>query len=61
MPQIFVLSGPDVGRSFEVRSGDTIGRSPDCIVTLKDPSVSRNHARLVLEDYTLSLHDALPI
>ncbi|HVS10822.1 MAG TPA: FHA domain-containing protein [Planctomycetota bacterium] len=50
MAQLFVLSGPDVGRSFDVRSGDTIGRSPECIVTLKDPSVSRNHARLVRED-----------
>jgi len=50
MAQLFVLSGPDVGRSFDVRSGDTIGRSPECIVTLKDPSISRNHARLVRED-----------
>jgi len=50
MAQLFVLSGPDVGRSFDVRSGDTIGRNPECIVTLKDPSISRNHARLVLED-----------
>jgi hypothetical protein len=49
MAQLFVLSGPDVGRSFDVRSGDTIGRSPDCIVTLKDPSISRNHARLMRE------------
>jgi predicted component of type VI protein secretion system len=49
MAQLFVLSGPDVGRSFDVRPGDTIGRSPECIVTLKDPSISRNHARLVRE------------
>lgn len=47
--QLFVLSGPDVGRSFEVRPGDTIGRSPDCIITVRDPSVSRKHAHLERE------------
>jgi pSer/pThr/pTyr-binding forkhead associated (FHA) protein len=46
MAQIFVLSGTDVGRSFEVKNGDTIGRSTDCIVTLKDASISRRHAHL---------------
>jgi hypothetical protein len=44
--QLFVLSGPDVGRSFEVKAGDTIGRSQDCILVLRDPSVSRQHAHL---------------
>ena len=46
MPQIFVLSGADVGRSFDVRAGDSLGRSPECVVTLKDASISRRHARL---------------
>jgi len=44
--QLFVLSGSDVGRSFDVRPGDTIGRSPDCILVLKDASISRRHAHL---------------
>lgn len=47
MAQLFVLSGPDVGRSFEIQHGDTVGRSPDCIITLKHASVSRSHARFV--------------
>jgi pSer/pThr/pTyr-binding forkhead associated (FHA) protein len=49
MAQLFVLSGPDVGKSFDVKSGDTIGRSPECIVTVRDSSVSRKHARLERE------------
>jgi pSer/pThr/pTyr-binding forkhead associated (FHA) protein len=46
MAQIFVLAGADIGRAFEVKNGDTIGRSTDCIVTLKDASISRRHAHL---------------
>jgi pSer/pThr/pTyr-binding forkhead associated (FHA) protein len=46
MAQVFVLSGADIGRAFEVKNGDTIGRSTDCIVTLKDASISRRHAHL---------------
>ena len=46
MAQIFVLSGSDIGRSFEVKNGDTLGRSTDCVVTLKDASISRRHAHL---------------
>jgi len=49
MPQIFVLSGPDIGRSFVVKHGDTLGRSPECIVTLKHPSLSRRHAHFEQE------------
>jgi predicted component of type VI protein secretion system len=44
MPRLYVLSGPDVGRTFSVRSGDTLGRSPDRILTLRHASVSRQHA-----------------
>ena len=44
--RLYVLSGPDIGRSFSVRHGDTLGRSPDCVVTLKHASLSRNHAHI---------------
>ena len=44
--QLFVLSGADVGRSLEARDGLTIGRSRECALVLRDPSISRRHAPL---------------
>jgi len=44
--QFFALSGADVGRSFDARPGDTIGRSPECVLVLRDASISRRHAHL---------------
>ncbi len=49
MPKIFVLSGPDVGMSFEVEAGSKLGRAPDCAVVLRHASVSRHHAALELD------------
>lgn len=46
MAQFFVLGGRDVGRSFDVKPGTILGRSPDCGVRLVDRSVSRHHARV---------------
>ena len=42
--ELFVLSGPDVGRSYEVAHGSTVGRAPDRGVVLRDKSISRHHA-----------------
>ena len=47
--RLFVLAGPEIGRSFDLRHGDTLGRSPDCIVTLRHASVSRHHAHIEVE------------
>ena len=44
MPTLYVLSGPQVGKTFALRPGDTVGRAPDRIVTLKHASISRRHA-----------------
>ncbi|MCZ6598433.1 MAG: FHA domain-containing protein [Planctomycetota bacterium] len=46
MPQIFVLGGKDVGRSFDVSKAAVLGRGTDCDVRLADRSVSRRHARI---------------
>jgi DNA segregation ATPase FtsK/SpoIIIE, S-DNA-T family len=44
-----VVSGPDAGRSFDLATESAmIGRSASCTVSLSDPRVSRQHARLVL-------------
>jgi pSer/pThr/pTyr-binding forkhead associated (FHA) protein len=46
MPKLYVLSGPDTGKSFELEAGALVGRDPECAVRLRDPSVSRKHARV---------------
>ena len=46
MPVLYALSGPDLGRTFDVEDGALIGRVPECEVQLHDVSVSRRHARL---------------
>jgi hypothetical protein len=46
MPRLFILSGPDLGKSVDVDDGALLGRADDCSVHLRDPSVSRKHARL---------------
>jgi hypothetical protein len=46
MPRLYILSGPDLGRSVEVQDGATLGRAVECSVHLRDASVSRHHARL---------------
>ncbi|MEM7306690.1 MAG: FHA domain-containing protein [Planctomycetota bacterium] len=46
MAQLFVLSGPDAGRSFELAGPMVLGRGTDCDIRLKDRSISRRHARI---------------
>lgn len=50
MPKLYVLSSPDVGRSFALADGATIGRDPACTIVLRDASMSRKHARFELAD-----------
>lgn len=46
MPQFFVLAGRDLGKRFDLAHADTLGRGADCGGVLRDPSVSRAHARV---------------
>jgi hypothetical protein len=57
--QLFILEGKNRGRqlSFE-QSGIVLGRGPGCHVLLEDPGVSRQHARICLEDGAYLLEDA---
>ena len=57
MAQLFVLSGPEVGKSFRVRAGDAVGRTGDTPITLKHASVSRRHAHFECADGRWSLVD----
>ena len=48
MSKLYVLNGLDVGRSFELKeNANTVGRSFENDVTLKDKTVSRQHLRIV--------------
>ena len=47
----------DDGEQFPVGDGATIGRLPECTITLDDPAVSRRHARLVVDDGVLHVED----
>jgi len=55
--QVFVLGGRDVGRSYTVDGTASLGRSPECEITLRDRSISRVHARLVREGESWYLED----
>ncbi|MEO2091517.1 MAG: ATP-binding protein [Gemmataceae bacterium] len=48
MPQLFVLDGPDSGRTFDLPDGSAVvGRLSTNVVVLSDPRVSRKHFELV--------------
>lgn len=49
MAQLFVLSGPDVGKHFTLAEGDVLGRAPECSIQLRHASISRRHARVERE------------
>jgi pSer/pThr/pTyr-binding forkhead associated (FHA) protein len=48
MPKIYIMNGPDKGRSFEVDEESIfIGRAPDNEIHVSDKSVSRKHLKIV--------------
>jgi two-component system NtrC family sensor kinase len=49
MPSLAVVQGPDHGKTFDINGSSlVIGRDPSCDVPLRDPGISRHHARLEL-------------
>lgn len=54
-----IVSGPGVGRAYDVATDDevTIGRDDACTIVLRDPKVSRRHARLTVIDEFVCLED----
>lgn len=57
LAELFVLAGPDAGRSFEIFSGASLGRAPDRAVVLRDKSISRHHAHFECKDGIWSIVD----
>ena len=50
MPRLFVLSGDDVGRTYDFESTVELGRSKEIGVPLRSTSVSRRHACIEQRD-----------
>jgi len=58
MPTLTVIQGPDHGKTFDVDGPTaTIGRDHGCEVTLRDPGVSRQHARFAFQNGRCVLRD----
>ena len=58
MATIVFQKGPLVGQTFRVdKSVITLGRNPNNDIVIPDPKVSRNHARLVLNDDMWSIEN----
>ena len=56
--RLAVLTGPEAGRSWPITTGViTIGRGPQSFVTLPHPSVSRQHAQIVVQADGIYLQD----
>jgi predicted component of type VI protein secretion system len=58
MPRLYVLSGPEIGRTIDVKDGATIGRAVEAGVQLRDASVSRHHAKLEMREGAWRIVDA---
>jgi DNA segregation ATPase FtsK/SpoIIIE, S-DNA-T family len=53
-----VVGGPNAGTIVPLRHGDyTVGRAPECEITLADPDVSRRHAVITVTSESVSVRD----
>jgi pSer/pThr/pTyr-binding forkhead associated (FHA) protein len=55
--ELYVLDGPDVGRSFSLTAQSVIGRDPTATVHLTDEEVSRRHAIITLGEGETTIED----
>ena len=55
--ELFVLDGPDQGRSFSLSAQSVIGRDPTATVHLTDEEVSRRHAIITLGEGQATIED----
>jgi hypothetical protein len=51
-----ILNGPQKGEEFALQAGEnSIGRSSDCVISIKEATVSRHHANIVDDGERFSL------
>lgn len=58
MPRLYILSGPEIGRTLDVEEGAMLGRGVDCEARVRHASVSRRHARIERDGETWIVVDA---
>ncbi|MHC5039662.1 MAG: SpoIIE family protein phosphatase [Planctomycetota bacterium] len=46
MPKVVVIEGQDAGKTFVLSGNTTVGRAPDCTVSLTDPNVFNRHIKI---------------
>jgi hypothetical protein len=51
------VAGVAFGRSYHLLAPTTLGRAPECDITLADQGISRMHARLRPLDYGVEIED----
>jgi len=58
MTELHMINGPMKGRPFELEEETTvIGRSPECDISINEPSVSRRHAEITRKGNLLYIED----
>jgi pSer/pThr/pTyr-binding forkhead associated (FHA) protein len=58
MTKLYIIDGPDRGRSFDIgKEATSIGRSPSNHIQLKDPYVSRRHLTVLRKGDTYFIKD----
>jgi pSer/pThr/pTyr-binding forkhead associated (FHA) protein len=55
--ELFVVQGPDRGRSFPLGPQSVIGRDPTSAINLTDEEVSRRHAIIMLGEGRCTIED----
>ena len=55
--ELFVVEGPDAGRSFALGPQSVIGRDPTAAINLVDEEVSRRHAIISVGEGTATVED----
>jgi pSer/pThr/pTyr-binding forkhead associated (FHA) protein len=55
--ELFVVEGPDAGRSFALGPQAVIGRDPTAAVNLVDEEVSRRHALITMDKGYATIED----
>src|SRR3954451_13591998 len=55
--ELFVVEGPDSGRSFSLSAQSVVGRDPTAAVHLSDDEVSRRHAIISLGEGEATIED----